>query len=189
MVTSLSMAADVIGEKTASSAIIYGFLSFTDKLSSGIAIMVVQVGDPCPNAAGVGADYADYADPGNSTLARMPLFRAGMMRVLLASPPPPGPPSDAMVCHQASSYYRNVMAGVPGVAALVALATLGLTHELNRRRKAAATAKVDRYLLDGIEDISAPLLAEGEEEGEREGGDGVGASPPPRVPRSSLPPE
>jgi Na+/melibiose symporter-like transporter len=52
MVTSLSMAADVIGSKTASSAVIYGLLSFTDKLSSGIAIILVQSGDPCPNGAG-----------------------------------------------------------------------------------------------------------------------------------------
>ena len=190
MVTSLSMAADVIGEKTASSAVIYGFLSFTDKLSSGIAIMAVQSGDPCPNANP--GDWEDYDDSGPN-VTRLSYFRPGLMRVLLQNgtdspllaPPPPAPPGAAM-CDKASNYYRDVMTYVPGVAALVALATLAATSVLSRRRVRAAQRKADLGLLDGIEDISAPLLGLDDIE-EEEVLVAHFASPPKGTPRAALP--
>jgi len=58
-----------------------------------------------------------------------------------------------------------------------------LSQWLLRRRRARAARKADQALLDGIDDISAPLL--GPDELEQEGR----LSPPPGVPRSSLPPE
>lgn len=42
LVTSLAMTADLIGTRTEASAFVYGLMSFTDKLSCGCAIAVVQ---------------------------------------------------------------------------------------------------------------------------------------------------
>lgn len=49
LVTSLSMVADLIGNVTDSSAFVYGLMSFTDKLSSGIVIQIIQLLHPCKN--------------------------------------------------------------------------------------------------------------------------------------------
>lgn len=42
LVTSLSITADLIGDKTGSGAFVYGVMSFTDKLANGIAVIVIQ---------------------------------------------------------------------------------------------------------------------------------------------------
>ncbi|KAL4227463.1 Major facilitator superfamily domain-containing protein 12 [Mactra antiquata] len=47
LVTSLAMTADLIGENTESGAFVYGAMSFTDKLSNGAAIALVQQFHPC----------------------------------------------------------------------------------------------------------------------------------------------
>ncbi|ELU08281.1 hypothetical protein CAPTEDRAFT_96409 [Capitella teleta] len=47
LVTSLSMTADLIGEHTYSGAFVYGAMSFTDKLSNGIAVVLIQHFHPC----------------------------------------------------------------------------------------------------------------------------------------------
>lgn len=47
LVTALSMTADLIGENVSSGAFVYGALSFTDKLSNGIAVLVIQNLHPC----------------------------------------------------------------------------------------------------------------------------------------------
>ncbi|ESO09125.1 hypothetical protein HELRODRAFT_110029 [Helobdella robusta] len=46
LVTALSMVADVIGEQTSSSAFVYGVMSFGDKLSSGVTLMLIQLLEP-----------------------------------------------------------------------------------------------------------------------------------------------
>ncbi|XP_018011861.1 major facilitator superfamily domain-containing protein 12-like [Hyalella azteca] len=46
LVTSLSITADLIGNNIESGAFVYGAMSFTDKLSNGIAIMVIQYFSP-----------------------------------------------------------------------------------------------------------------------------------------------
>lgn len=43
LVTSLSLTADLVGESTQTSAFVYGLMSFTDKLSCGVAIAVIQL--------------------------------------------------------------------------------------------------------------------------------------------------
>ncbi|CAK1544613.1 unnamed protein product [Leptosia nina] len=43
LVTSLALTADLVGESTQASAFVYGLMSFTDKLSCGIAIAVIQL--------------------------------------------------------------------------------------------------------------------------------------------------
>ncbi|XP_041975386.1 major facilitator superfamily domain-containing protein 12-like [Aricia agestis] len=43
LVTSLALTADLIGESTHASAFIYGIMSFTDKLSCGLTIAVIQM--------------------------------------------------------------------------------------------------------------------------------------------------
>lgn len=43
MVTSISMEADMIGNNTESGAFVYGALSFTDKLSNGIVVLIIQI--------------------------------------------------------------------------------------------------------------------------------------------------
>ncbi|CAH1778048.1 unnamed protein product [Owenia fusiformis] len=47
LVTSLSMTADLIGENTGSGAFVYGTMSFTDKLSNGVAVLLIQKMHPC----------------------------------------------------------------------------------------------------------------------------------------------
>ena len=46
LVTSLSITADLIGNSVESGAFVYGSMSFFDKLSSGLAIMVIQYYSP-----------------------------------------------------------------------------------------------------------------------------------------------
>ncbi|WAQ98945.1 MFS12-like protein [Mya arenaria] len=48
LVTSLAMTADLIKDNTESSAFVYGAMSFTDKLSNGAAIAIIQQLHPCP---------------------------------------------------------------------------------------------------------------------------------------------
>ncbi|XP_060070699.1 major facilitator superfamily domain-containing protein 12-like [Ylistrum balloti] len=47
LVTSLAMTSDLIGQNTESGAFVYGAMSFTDKLSNGIAVVLIQQNHPC----------------------------------------------------------------------------------------------------------------------------------------------
>ncbi|XP_042229849.1 major facilitator superfamily domain-containing protein 12-like isoform X2 [Homarus americanus] len=47
LVTSLSFTADLIGPNVESGAFVYGAMSFTDKLSNGVAVMLIQNLNPC----------------------------------------------------------------------------------------------------------------------------------------------
>ncbi len=47
LITSLSMTADLIGDNTNSGAFVYGAMSFSDKLSNGIVIALLQQFSPC----------------------------------------------------------------------------------------------------------------------------------------------
>ncbi|XP_041464222.1 major facilitator superfamily domain-containing protein 12-like isoform X1 [Lytechinus variegatus] len=47
LVTSLAFTADLIGCNTESGAFVYGAMSFTDKLSNGIAVEIIQLMQPC----------------------------------------------------------------------------------------------------------------------------------------------
>ena len=47
LVTALSMTSDLIGSNTGTGAFVYGAMSFTDKLSNGVAIQVIQLVHPC----------------------------------------------------------------------------------------------------------------------------------------------
>ncbi|XP_070542874.1 major facilitator superfamily domain-containing protein 12-like isoform X2 [Ptychodera flava] len=47
LVTSLSMTADMVGDNTESAAFVYGAMSFTDKLSNGLAVTLIQDLHPC----------------------------------------------------------------------------------------------------------------------------------------------
>ena len=42
LITSLSLTAELIGNNTETSAFVYGAMSFTDKVSNGLAVMVIQ---------------------------------------------------------------------------------------------------------------------------------------------------
>lgn len=43
LVTSLSLTADLVGDRTEASAFVYGLMSFTDKLSCGAVIAIIQL--------------------------------------------------------------------------------------------------------------------------------------------------
>lgn len=43
LVTSLSITADLIGQDLSNGAFIYGVMSFTDKLSNGVFVEIIQV--------------------------------------------------------------------------------------------------------------------------------------------------
>ena len=45
--TSLSMTSDLIGDNTNTGAFVYGAMSFSDKLSNGIAVALLQQFSPC----------------------------------------------------------------------------------------------------------------------------------------------
>ncbi|XP_071086621.1 major facilitator superfamily domain-containing protein 12-like isoform X1 [Haliotis cracherodii] len=47
LITSLAMTADLIGDNTESGAFVYGAMSFTDKLSNGVAVEIIQLLHPC----------------------------------------------------------------------------------------------------------------------------------------------
>ncbi|KAJ8304360.1 hypothetical protein KUTeg_017943 [Tegillarca granosa] len=47
LVTSLAMTSDLIGNNTTSAAFVYGAMSFTDKLSNGIAVVLIQRLNTC----------------------------------------------------------------------------------------------------------------------------------------------
>ena len=47
LVTALSMTSDLIGSNTGTGAFVYGAMSFTDKLSNGVAIQAIQLAHPC----------------------------------------------------------------------------------------------------------------------------------------------
>jgi len=47
LVTSLSLTAELIGENSTSAAFVYGAMSFTDKVSNGVAVVVIQKYIPC----------------------------------------------------------------------------------------------------------------------------------------------
>ncbi|CAH3194993.1 unnamed protein product [Porites evermanni] len=47
LVTALTMLADLIGENVETGAFVYGAMSFTDKLSNGIAVQLIQIFHPC----------------------------------------------------------------------------------------------------------------------------------------------
>lgn len=42
LVTSLGIITDFIGQNTENGAFVYGFMSFTDKLGNGLAVMLIQ---------------------------------------------------------------------------------------------------------------------------------------------------
>ncbi|CAG7820664.1 unnamed protein product, partial [Allacma fusca] len=52
LVTSLSITADLIGSNVESGAFVYGAMSFTDKLSCGIVISLINYAAPCQEDAG-----------------------------------------------------------------------------------------------------------------------------------------
>ena len=47
LITSLGLTADLIGEEKESSALVYGLMSLTDKVSNGLAVLVIQQQLPC----------------------------------------------------------------------------------------------------------------------------------------------
>ncbi|XP_074659678.1 major facilitator superfamily domain-containing protein 12-like [Tubulanus polymorphus] len=47
LITSLSLTADLIADDTETSAFVYGAMSFTDKLSNGVAVILIQRFHPC----------------------------------------------------------------------------------------------------------------------------------------------
>jgi Na+/melibiose symporter-like transporter len=80
LVTSLSMVADLIGPTVGSGAFVYGLMSFTDKVSNGVAVQVVQALHPCkstnPNHVCCSACAKFYrivlsAVPGGATLCAL----------------------------------------------------------------------------------------------------------------------
>ncbi|KAK3759213.1 hypothetical protein RRG08_054934 [Elysia crispata] len=49
LITSLSMTSDLIGSNVESGAFVFGAMSFTDKLSNGVAVLLIQFFHPCTN--------------------------------------------------------------------------------------------------------------------------------------------
>ncbi len=47
LITSLAVTADLIGPHVESGAFVYGAMSFTDKLSNGLTVFLIQYLHPC----------------------------------------------------------------------------------------------------------------------------------------------
>ncbi|MCL4117749.1 UNVERIFIED_CONTAM: hypothetical protein GTU68_062947, partial [Idotea baltica] len=60
LVTVLSITADMIGSNIECAAFVYGLLSFTDKLSNGLAVMLIQYLTPNPNPCDESKNYFRY---------------------------------------------------------------------------------------------------------------------------------
>ena len=76
LVTSLSLTAEFIGCDTASSAFIYGVMSLTDKVSNGVAVVVIQhfipsTNDDCTDCAKYFRDVILYACGGSALVGIM----------------------------------------------------------------------------------------------------------------------
>ncbi|RXG67728.1 Heat shock 70 kDa protein 1, partial [Armadillidium vulgare] len=57
LVTVLSLSADMIGNNVECGAFVYGSLSFTDKLSNGLVVMIIQYFSPCLTCNELCKDY------------------------------------------------------------------------------------------------------------------------------------
>ncbi|CAD5119947.1 DgyrCDS8528 [Dimorphilus gyrociliatus] len=62
LIESLSLTADLIGCHTESGAFVYGSMSFTDKLSNGVAVMIIQLYNPCGKLHKCDAGAAYFRD-------------------------------------------------------------------------------------------------------------------------------
>lgn len=82
LVTSLSMVADLIGPHSATGAFVYGSMSFADKLSSGLALVLVQFFHPC-NSVGPGVCCAACSWYYRSIMVILPATFAGVCFIFL----------------------------------------------------------------------------------------------------------
>jgi len=85
LVTSLSITAELIGPNTESAAFVYGAMSFTDKVSNGLAVMVIQDLIPCikccPLCKWYFRDVLFYATGSAALLGALFLMTFGKMKV------------------------------------------------------------------------------------------------------------
>lgn len=85
LVTSLSITAELIGPNTESAAFVYGAMSFTDKVSNGLAVMVIQDLIPCikccPMCKWYFRDVLFYATGSAAILGALFLLTFGKTRV------------------------------------------------------------------------------------------------------------
>ncbi|CAG0892768.1 unnamed protein product [Darwinula stevensoni] len=98
VVTALNLTADLIGKQEHTGGFVYGFMSFTDKLASGIAIWIIEYCVPyCSNSG----DYVPLPLIGGNRMAS---------------------------CESVENYYRKSLALGAGSALLLALSALATIH-------------------------------------------------------------
>ncbi|KNC48186.1 glycoside-Pentoside-Hexuronide :Cation Symporter family [Thecamonas trahens ATCC 50062] len=127
LVTALAMEADLIGDDVEGSAFVYGALSFLDKLSNGIAVLVIQF---------MAQAHTKATPDGDNATSKAA--------------------SADEIDEELGPFYRTIMVYVPGAAALWCLAFMistyfgGGYHEYSKR-EAMKEAKSRAYkpLLDG----------------------------------------
>ncbi|KAL9987295.1 hypothetical protein ACROYT_G001578 [Oculina patagonica] len=107
LVTALTMLADLIGENVETGAFVYGAMSFTDKLSNGIAVQLIQIFHPCNKLGEHGGLHSSWS--GNATAS---LEGDGHVHPHMACCP---------ACHL---FYREVMVFVAGGATILAFFVL-----------------------------------------------------------------
>ncbi|XP_023336394.1 major facilitator superfamily domain-containing protein 12 [Eurytemora carolleeae] len=82
LITSLALTAELIGKNHGSSAFVYGAMSFTDKVSNGLVVMLIQYLIPClkccPECKWFFRDVLFYATGGSAVL--------GIISLLILSP-------------------------------------------------------------------------------------------------------
>lgn len=85
LVSSLAMTAELIGPDTESAAFVYGAMSFTDKVSNGCTVMLIQNLIPClkccPACKWYFRDVLFYATGGSALLGAVVLCSLAMTRV------------------------------------------------------------------------------------------------------------
>jgi len=118
LITSLSLTADLIGKNTESSAFVYGAMSFTDKVSNGLVVVVIQGMIPCLKLYDP-VDMSTVMPPTTTTVTAHPTTTS-------YCPICPNPP-DILSKDGCVSFYREVLYYATGGACLVgAVFVLGL---------------------------------------------------------------
>lgn len=154
-------AASLTGRSNVCGALLYGIFSFTDKLSSGVVIMVVETLDPCSRGAGSRAGSGASAHAGRGA--------AGAAGALFFLEQQRGD-DDPCDGEERALFFRHVISFVPGCAALAALVAL-LLHVVAlgsgwavREAAAAALRREDQQARERA--LREPLLLVHEEEEE-----------------------
>ncbi|CAF0970252.1 unnamed protein product [Brachionus calyciflorus] len=104
--TSLTLTTDLIGSNTGSGAFVFGAMSFTDKLSNGLAVAVLQQFSPCQQES-ISCDCRHYYHTIMSALPSVCALLAFISLVLLYINRPRSTESNSLLVNQGETENQN----------------------------------------------------------------------------------